>query len=172
MTRDQQLEAIRAACIKANPEIVELKFGCGLYVETLEGYGGHDVINQHRRVTAEQCHIEQLPNYLVGAYFGERGYIQADSKKIAGRRGAILPNVFKIVEIIGRPIRLADVMLAMRESFTEAGAASGTSTFETFVKAIAVVAGGGKGATSWNLRQDDLAKQSDECVAFLAQLLG
>jgi len=61
--------------------------------------------------------------------------------------------------------------LVMRENFTDEGAKTGESNFDYFVKAVAVVAGGGKGATSWNLRNDDLTEQPEECLSFLAQLL-
>ncbi|MDR6305920.1 hypothetical protein GGQ85_003646 [Nitrobacter vulgaris] len=76
----------------------------------------------------------------------------------------------------GRPVRLADVLLAM-----EAGSTYGDSlnlNFDGSMEYCRVNLPAGpepeqeifKG--SWNLRKDDLSEQSDECVAYLAQLLG
>lgn len=171
MNRDQQLELIRRKCIEANPEIEELKFGCGLYVETLGGYGGHDIINQHRRVTAEQCRTEGLPPYLVGAYFGERGYIQPDFRMIAGLRDATVPNVFRVVEVIDRPLRLADVLLAALTKWRNTPDLKEEPRM--WLEFVAALCNGSSEFVpqAWNLRKDDLAEQSDECLAFLANLL-
>lgn len=155
--REQNIEVIRKAVIAAQPDIMELKFGCDVYIETLEGYGGGDTINQHRRITAKQCHEEQLPMYLVGAYFGERGYIQADFGAIAGMRGSILPNVYRIVEVVGRPIRLADVLYSLTKL-------PDLEPFDLPGFWIEVIG-------RYNLRKDTLTDQSDECLAFLANLL-
>jgi hypothetical protein len=115
MTRDQQLADIRAACIKANPSILELEEMSGLRIE--------------------------------------------------------------------RPIRLADVLLAIELSVGSnityysadtRGCIYGTIELDPvqlnnfpgvdhFIKHIP--------GPTWNLRKDDLTEQSDECVAFLAQLL-
>ena len=61
------------------------------------------------------------------------------------------------------PIRLADVLLAIMEVDVEK--AFPTENYPA-TKIIAMIVG------RWNLRKDDLTEQSDECVAFLAQLLG
>lgn len=88
MTRDQNIEAIRAACIKANPDSFE-RFNWGK------------------------------------------------------------PS----------PIRLADVLLAMREG----GKATEAQEFWLIEDC--------NRENTWNLRKDDLTLQSDECVIFLANLL-
>jgi hypothetical protein len=63
----------------------------------------------------------------------------------------------------GRPIRLADVLLAMdRYARTEVCVGKDGS----------FCVGDGPKMAWWKLRKDDLTEQSDECVAFLAQLLG
>jgi hypothetical protein len=58
----------------------------------------------------------------------------------------------------GRPIRLADVLEAARKV--------GYGSTEEWLSVITDV------VTRYDLRQDDLTEQSDECVSFLAQLLG
>ena len=90
MTRDQQLEAIRAACIKANP-------------------------NRHRE-NARWWHRYEP-----------------------------------------EPVRLADVLLAV----TELGRPMATRSRSLIMDAL----------VQWDLMRDDLAQQSDECVAFPYDLL-
>jgi hypothetical protein len=57
----------------------------------------------------------------------------------------------------GRPVRLADVLEAARKV--------GYGSTEDWLGVITGV------VTRYDLRKDDLTKQSDECVAFVAQLL-
>ena len=65
----------------------------------------------------------------------------------------------------GRPIRLADVLLAIPTLWVQPKTDVGNGT--RFIHS-----GMANSGISWNLRRDDLAEQSDECVAFLANLLG
>lgn len=58
----------------------------------------------------------------------------------------------------GRPIRLADVLEAARKV--------GYGSTEDWLGVITGV------VTRYDLRKDDLTEQSDECVAYLARLLG
>jgi hypothetical protein len=58
----------------------------------------------------------------------------------------------------GRPIRLADALEAARR-------VGHTSTEDWLGVVTGVV-------TRYDLRKDDITEQSDECVAYLAQLLG
>jgi hypothetical protein len=55
----------------------------------------------------------------------------------------------------GRPVRLADVLLAINESKKR------PYGYDVLMEIVAY----------WNLRKDDLSEQSVECVAFLAELL-
>jgi hypothetical protein len=66
-----------------------------------------------------------------------------------------------------RPIRLADVLLAIVKSPAHGKFASAGDFFDQMVEADFL-----KVIRLYDLRQDDLAQQSDECVAFLARLLG
>lgn len=97
--REQNIEVIRKACIAANPEIMELKFG----------------------------------EFVTSLGSGE------DT----------------------RPIRLADVLLVIEGRFSEAEIITKDPYYETFGDII----------SRWNLRKDSLTDQSDECLAFLANLL-
>lgn len=63
-----------------------------------------------------------------------------------------------------RPIRLADVLLAIGKKTTH--------DFGYYCCDNGVIAQTGSGAkANWNLRKDDLTEQSDECIIFLADLL-
>src|SRR5258708_836885 len=101
MTRDQQLADIRAACIKANPEIAANQFKLRKTVGTTQQIGDWEP----------------------------------------------------------RPVRLADVLLATPKTI--------------YLKALGDVvrlSNDDVGLTYWDLRQDDLTLQGDECVALLAGL--
>jgi hypothetical protein len=105
---DQHIAAIRAACIKANPEI-----------EKTVGWGRH----------------------------GDR-------------------------LIDDRPIRLADVLLAIGEKAKSVGIDGFVEVdqYGTFWMSARIVENEMR-QVNWNLRQDDLTLQSDECITFLASEL-
>ena len=124
MTHQQKLEAVRQACIKANPEIVELKLGCAYRVPKR---------SEVFVVTSEHV-IETIKGMGV--------------------------------KIIGRPPRLADVMLPIGRyedliHVTCDGwfCVLGTPVNQFFRRA------------QWNLRKDSLDEQSEETISFLYELL-
>lgn len=94
MTKPEMIEAIRKAAIKANPEIVELKFGCVIY-----------------------------PNYFVVESYGqeqeEKGLgilcLDRDSGFLA--RVSFYENDMYEREIIGRDIGLADVLMMIEHNW-------------------------------------------------------
>lgn len=115
MNRDKQLEAIRAACIKANPQIV---------------------VNKHAQLIKLDHTVE---------YFEEC-----------------------------RPVRLADVLLAIH---AVEPANKTNVTIESDGQFIQRLPTGNGTETvphamlHWNLRQDDLTEQSDECITFLISVV-
>lgn len=149
------LETIRAACIEANPEIMELKFGCE--VDAVKGVktffvGRNDIEDENYFIDIDQVGSEDTQFSCEG---------NCSSK------------------ILGRPIRLADVLLAIKERYKNTTGffmnqygmfyqmidelKNPDSTDSLLVKYKTL---------GWNLRQDDLSLQSPECLAFLADLLG
>lgn len=133
-----KLEEIRQAVIAANPEIVELKFGC--QVEYQE-----NIWNVAKLVEKAilLVHIDGIRVTRFGDYEG------AISKYN--------------IRIIGRPIRLADVLLAIGCDKDEE---------ESYPGEGKEVAGRILGICGfWNLREDDLSKQSGETINFIHQLL-
>jgi hypothetical protein len=135
------LEFIRQKCIEASPEIVELKFGCQVQWQ--------------------------------GTKFVFNGDISTDNTDyhLAGKRqiGVVGRNDYlseKDCEIVGRPIRLADVLLAMDKFASSAIHVDNHGCF-FFASAHDVLAP----TKAWNLRNDDLNEQSEETINFLADLL-
>ena len=70
----------------------------------------------------------------------------------------------------GRPVRLADVLLAIERSDHDELYSVGEGGW--FYQDTLQGDGYANMDVLWNLRKDDLTEQSDECVSFLAQLLG
>jgi hypothetical protein len=136
-------ELIRQKCVEANPEIVELKFGCEAeYNKDLKMrwvYFGPDFDN----LDGPDCHR----------------FVRTDGVTV------FVNNLdIKTYKIFGRPIRLADVLLVL-ETLQKNWRTYVHSTFHEFC----IVADNKEGA--WNLRADDLEKQSDETINFLYELL-
>jgi len=135
--REQQLAFIRQECVEANPEIVALKFGC-----EVTNKAGH-------RVRIYAAHGNSIRT------------LDLDSGQ-----GIKEQTTVSLREVHGRPIRLADVLLAVphlkprdhRNIVRGQAESAGNVGFVTVV-------------CEWNLRKDDLTEQSDECVAFLYELL-
>ena len=139
------LELIRQKCIETNPEIMELKFGCEVQYR-----------NSEERVTAigKEYQNPELP----GCLFVPVGYPKGtDEFKARGN-----PEI-RTLHILGRPIRLADVLLAM-----QAQAEKDLANRQIPLPRPALF---GKVANQWNLKADDLSKQSEETINFIAELL-
>ncbi len=97
MTNTEKLEAIRLACIKANPSILDLTFGC----EVITDHRGHSV--------------------LVWRWTTDPHGYHAIYRELAnGSEFAAYDRELK--EILGRKIGLADVIKAMLESYKIVGA--------------------------------------------------
>lgn len=145
MTREQKIEAIRAWCVKANPDIVKLEFGCK--VTKKRGSG-----NIYMAI-GEPYALDGA----IGCLF-----LPLDS----GTNSEI-----RMIEIIGRDIRLADVLLAMNKIDDYAVLVSvGGNFYKQYI--------GGDGdwytdtlGAYWNLRADNLNNQSDETIDFIHSLI-
>jgi len=91
MIRQRNIEIIRQACIKANPKIMELKPGC--YVrDFFKGIG-----------------------IMLAA---EKDFFQRDCYDIVAILSSFGSSCVAICEILGRPIRLADALLALNFVFS------------------------------------------------------
>lgn len=144
------LEQIRQACIKANSEIVELKFGCEFrYFEGLNRYG-------HRRTPTVKYLCLNTQDEIV-AYLVSPANTRLEIKKD------------DIEEILGRPIRLADVLLAISKADENnhnkiwmKSDGRIVANFET--KSL-------KSVVDWDLLKDDLTQQSETTIDFIHSIL-
>lgn len=154
--RAEQLAAIRQKCIEANPEIVELKFGCAL-LRPSSGRPYKVIEDMTWGANTKEVWINSVP-------FGSMSLPLRVNKEEALR--GIPDDNGEVWRIIGRPIRLADVLLAMGMRRPMRGMIYCTSDgvlidFENRKESGAV----------WNLRADDLDQQSDETISFIHSLL-
>ena len=139
----EKLQQIREACIKANPEIVELKFG---------------------------CEVEHIP-------FQREIYIGHTEKEIVFKKfSASHPYVFSThntkdliddMKIIGRPIRLADVIFAVLSLGERIG---GQEEYDDVMQVLFYVTNKSE-ERKWNLLKDDLNLQDEPCIDFLHNIL-
>lgn len=148
MTREQKIEEIRNACIKANPSILDLVFGCELKAKNLLNY---------RRFYAGRNEEE-----------GERYYAEIDQVGCEDKQwysDGVLPEK----QIIGREIRLADCLYAI----WKANPANRTNFIvESSGTMIHRTAGTNpKIAAEWNLLKDSLSDQSEKTIDFIHNLL-
>lgn len=120
-------EKLKSVIQKANPEIMELKFGVS---------------------------IEYHEKEFVYVSDGMAGLYTIWSKPSSAIH--VRPNEIKI---LGRPIRLADVLLAVTKILHPIGKTSGLD--EDRLKVL----------WRWNLKNDNLDRQSKETKQFLIELL-
>lgn len=134
---DTKYEQLKKAIQKANPEIMELKFGCEI---TLKSSFDRETV-QHKMV------LQMSGEHVFFDNFSQIGKIRSRD----------------IVEIIGRPIRLADVLLALRG--------------KNYQKMFPVEDFGIRAdcpaiwRSIWNLKDDNLDNQPEETKQFLCDLL-
>ena len=135
---NDKIKIIREACIKANPEIVELKFGCEVkkdgevYTVTI--------------VKDTGTFKNTLEDYLLCV--SKSGQAAALEKWVR-------------IEIIGRPIRLPDILLVIPEKFGWA----------VMGKKYCFFSENGTPICDWNLKDDNLEHQSPETIKFINDIL-
>lgn len=134
-TRQERIEAVRRACVRANPEIVELKFGCDIVDE-----------NKHR-----YTFLHFSPMQLAAMDFTTANVF--DGEVVRG----ITFRISK-TKIIGRPVRLADVLLAIEKKDAGYGEEEWMLNRMMF------------GSDKWNLLKD-MEDQSDETLEFISRML-
>lgn len=165
MNKQGEIETIRQACIKANPEIMELKFGCRILAGGLLSDTGF-IIRPYTEFGNEK----------------ENKYLYWNDSINEAR---ILRE--KDFEILGREIRLADVLLALDKKFgmkygeiRSVGISNGIFKWcklrngadEAFENLVWSERWGKNGKMYfWDLLHDNLELQSKETINFLAELL-
>jgi len=142
---NDKIQFIRQKCIEANPEIVELKFGCLLrnkasgYISGI--YLGYDSTTNNSLVSkldgGYMWQFKALGNMRIGDW----------TPTEMGKHG------LSDWSIVGRPIHFADVALAIEEAHELSGNRAGELI------------------STWNLRKDSLEDQSPDTIQFLYELL-
>ena len=140
--KTKPIEEIRKACIEANPEIMELKFGC------------------------EVKHL--VGDELLGTVVGTE-----DTKQILYITYALhYPNKTSVLhwhtencKILGRAIRLTDVLLAIPKHGLELNSSA------NFLYCEYVDGKNEEVHFDWNFQKDRLEDQSEETLSFIANLL-
>lgn len=145
MTTADKLKEIRAACIAANPEIVELKMGCHVLLENglqLEYIGRIDT------------HTNQ--DFIWRTIYSPFATTQWVNKR---------PDEMEF-KIIGRKIGLADVLNAIEKTDIDILVDSGGDFYEGGYDGLS-----NKHGIHWNLQHADLDLQDEPTISFLHSVL-
>jgi hypothetical protein len=156
LTPSAQLDAVRAAVIKANPDILKPHRGARIR-RNRDGKEGFIVTDFFTVDFCTCCYLmyDNEAGYTHMAQYAEftlpEGHQHYDMK----------------LDVLGRPIRLADVLLAWEKNGI-------SKSVDQSGKMVDVKFDGEHQRTElawWNLRQDSLDQQSPETILFLASLL-
>lgn len=145
MTHRQALEAVRGKVIAANGDIMKLQFGC----ELLRG----SKPNRHYKV------IEDI------GFAGNENKVWINSVPFGSMPLELDKDLIQNggeFEILGRPIRLADVLLAIPKRKIDSMGGFDISAFSIYLNRTEI----------WFLPKNDLSLQSEETVRFLGEVLG
>jgi len=183
MTTQDKIEYIRQACIKANPSIKDLVFGC-------------EIIDKNN---TEKMHFIYLAENKVYGHHGKdclgdsiwwsilpvTGDMSA-SLLVRGCTSKTKDIDMSRFEIIGREIRLADVLLAIGDNkknwrkenwftwvFPFSDGLNGFAGFKAYSHkgGFAMLTNKENVPVGWNLLKDSLSDQSDETIEFIFNLL-
>lgn len=146
----QKIEFIRLKCIEVNPSIKDLVFGCELRAKM---WNKKAKLQWKKGVLIENGSERTNPTAFP--------YIKFDKGTDYG---------YHEIEIIGRPIRLSDIFVAMKSMNTDQRMAINENG--TFMNLSEGSEHWGLCWGSWDLKNDDLEKQSPETIDFLFDLLG
>lgn len=141
-------ETLRTRIIKLIPEIVELKFGCWVEIDD-------DILGVNH--PAKICEWSEQKGELTGfkVWLGLSHYRDIQKNQIT--------------KILGRTIRLADVLRAIEKSnFDEAPMVTCEGQFTDYDPETGSLHLLGKW---WNLAQDDLSQQPEETWDFLLTVI-
>lgn len=136
--KEEQLQKIREKCIEANPEIMELKFGCRVEINADE----YDTYF---------CTIIERDSW-------------SNVKLQIPERDDLWMATDLIDKILGRPIRLADILRAIAEN-------TGIHARSLVFNGEAIYFNSWGRDKLWNLREDNLTRQSEETIEFIYNLL-
>lgn len=142
MTNQDNITIIREACIKVNPEIGGTK-------------------NRYKYEKCSEC-------YGYGYLVDPSGENASDCFTCGG---TCRERIEWLETIIGRPIRLADVLLAIQDKIVKQWEKDNArldtlGNWQPYLEEMGL-----KTIKKWNLLKDDLTLQSKETIDFLCELL-
>jgi hypothetical protein len=142
------LDRLKSIIQKANPEIMKLKFGC--------------------EVIDTRLSVRNAPTIFLNQTRDRKGNVQAYVH--SGKTAWYVPNSIKdrSLEILGRPIRLADVLLTIQTQEADCEFLMHNSSY---ANTISLKLPNNPRPVSWNLKDDNLDNQSEETKQFLISLL-
>jgi hypothetical protein len=156
MNKEEKIEYIRKACIEANPEIVELKFGCEVIIEDEPAL----IINTFTKGRWGYWEIQYQRDIMHERYKWKNSRL----------KGNYLRSEF--TKIIGRPIRLSDVLVlvahtvpAPKSEATLMNEKVMSNKFKLFDQRINGV------VSRWEWKDDNLEHQTPETIDFIFNLL-
>lgn len=158
------IEFIRQKCIEVNPEIVELKFGCFINDKyTMLLRCGGDFGNEIMQIV--DTRTGEAGGYFASYIDDGNGDSRLETVEDWIKNGEI--------EIIGRDIRLADVLLAISHSEKNWHQEDfGCVSADLAEKSTSVeLSTNEKGYAFWNLRQDNLNDQDDPTIKLIYDIL-
>lgn len=149
-----KLEYIRQACIKANPSIKDLVFGCQIRQKFS--------VKKYVHILCEPSKTDEGDEYIytTHGHTAEKVYIKRYT-----------PTDNYILEIIGRECRLADVLLAMTKVYNERDTIDDSRNYHKNGKIIPLSDFFAEICCLYNLTQDNLELQSEETRSFIYELL-
>lgn len=155
MKRFDDLEKIKAACVKVNPKIMELAFPCRLMWADCDWIVIAECgkCKKHKRYKScnEDCDFDDAYELWTQDGGGDMPYSLTFTKA----------EVEKMYNL-GRPVSLADVLLAMGKPVKYMTTSGLVGTIHKDVVRV---------LSLWDFRKDDLEQQSDETLEFISSLL-
>lgn len=150
--QNQNYEKIRAACIKANPRLMELSFGCRVVlehrpfeaIEKVEGI----ILEKHDCVNKEIAYRMYFPSI-----------VEPFQKVVLIKEEAI-----KTPLILGHPVQLSDVLMAVKSNTPIEYAITSDNSI------IQISLSGDETLSEYDLSKP-LKDQSPETLSFIASLL-
>ena len=147
------IDKLKQVIQKANPEIMELKFGCEIlrYKEEPKDRKYKVITDIGFAANKEKVWINSVP-------FGSMSLpTEILKSELADKTGDWI--------ILGRPLRLADVLMAIKKAINNDDI--GHSDGYGYILDLCYR----EGRESWDLKDNNLDNQSKECKEFLANLL-
>lgn len=155
MTKQEKLKELEQEIIKANPSILDLKFGCIIRK------------NKDHCITSEES--EERPIFISISEYGSQFFWAKFDKYEAPQ--AINTDEFDI-EIIGRPIRLSDVLYMFLSHAISEWSVNSSGAFERWkYHGEPLMWELKEYGPAWKMNQDDLSLQSEDTIDFLFNLI-